>query len=202
MMRRSMKGEIISERYGLVMLTYGDRVNDVYRGNTSIAEAVKRPLPEFQMQVRTNTALAFSEASKIIKKNLKFLGNSPSPIICHLTDGEYNDGGSPQQIVQEIRSIRNTDGPVLVENVFVGTDLTREPITDIRHWPGVLSPDSLTTDYLRDLYDMSSPLPASYAGEIRTFGYGLQPGAKMLIPAQSPELVELAFVMGSATKTK
>lgn len=202
MMRRSMKGEVISERYGIVLLTYSEDVTNVYGGVTSIAEALKKPLPQLLTRTRTNTTLAFSEALRILKANLRHVANCPAPMVCHLTDGLRNEGGNARQIVDDIRALRNRDGNFLVENIFVGDQLTHTPVGDIRQWPGVLNPADLVNDYLRELYEYSSPLPASYARELTNYGYNLQPGVKMLIPAESPDLVELAFAMAGATKTR
>jgi hypothetical protein len=48
---------------------------------------------------------------------------------------------------------------------------------------------------------MSSSLPDCYAEAIQEDGYRLQPGSKMLFPAASQELIELAFAMSGATPT-
>ena len=202
MMRRSMKGDVVAARYGISLLAYSDGVEDVYGGTLSIEDALNRPLPAFRTGMRTNTAAAFQSAYQILKDKLPHLGNSPAPMVCHLTDGGYNEGPDPRGIVAEIRKLRNNDGPVLVENIFVGDRLTNTPINDIKRWQGVMNVGDLASPYVRALYEMASPLPASYASELQKSGYSLKPGVQMLIPAESPDLVELAFAMSGATKTQ
>jgi hypothetical protein len=46
---------------------------------------------------------------------------------------------------------------------------------------------------------MSSPIPDSYLSEMQEFGYNLQPNAPMMFPAQSKELIRMAFTMSGAT---
>ena len=93
----------------------------------------------------------------------------------------------------------NDDGNVLVENVSVGSELTVRPITDVEEWPGVRDVSELKSEYAQQLFNMSSPLPESYASVINEEGYAMKPGSRMLIPATNYGLIELAFVASAAT---
>ncbi|MCW3099252.1 MAG: hypothetical protein JWL77_4870 [Chthonomonadaceae bacterium] len=201
MMARSLKGEIVSPRYGINVLAYSDTVQDVYGGTISITEAMNRPIPEFRTGNWTNTLAAFQRAKEILQQRLPQLANAPAPMVCHLTDGAFTDGCDPSRVIQEIQQMRNKDGHVLVENIYVGDRLTNTPIHDVHQWPGVQSPSELSYDYLNSLYHMSSALPASYAQTLQHYGFNMQPGVKMLIPAVNADLVELAFTMSGGTVT-
>jgi hypothetical protein len=93
------------------------------------------------------------------------------------------------------------DGPVLVENIYVGSNLTVSPIYQVESWRGVMDINELNDQYARKLFNISSPLPAPYAEVINEMGYELQFGAKMLIPSGNKDLIELAFAMSGATPT-
>ncbi len=97
--------------------------------------------------------------------------------------------------------MRNKDGHVLVENIYVGDRLTKTPIPDVNRWQGIQSPDELSNDYVRALYNMSSPLPLSYAQTLQQYDFNMQPGVRMIIPAANADLVELAFTMSGGTVT-
>jgi hypothetical protein len=76
------------------------------------------------------------------------------------------------------------------------------PIPNIEVWEGVSSERELADDYAKMLFQMSSPLPPSYASVIQELGYGLKAGAsRMLIPGVNKDLIELAFSMSGATPT-
>jgi hypothetical protein len=121
-------------------------------------------------------------------------------MICHLTDGQFN-GSDPEPIAEEIKRMSNDDGNVLIENVFLGSNLTKQPIRDLESWPGITDIVELEDTYATKLFNMSSRLPESYANVILEEGYALKPGCRMLIPGTSKDLIELAFSMSGATPT-
>lgn len=200
MLRRSAKGEVVSPRYALSMIAYSSGVTDIFGGVVTIEQAVKMGQPTLQTYDRTFSDLAFQRAYDILSQRIGATNGCPAPMVCHLTDGEYN-GNDPRPIFQQLRSLSNDDGPVLVENIYVGENLTKTPINDAKSWGGITDVSQLADPYTQVLYEMSSPLPASYAQEMAKDGYSLQAGAAMLIPADSTDLVQLAFAMSSATKT-
>ena len=110
-------------------------------------------------------------------------------------------GADPEPLAREIMQMHTGDGSVLIENIYVGPNLTVEPISDPSEWSGVTDLDELADPYAQKLFNMSSPLPESYARVINESGYALRPGARMLIPSSNQELIELAFAMSGATPT-
>jgi len=181
------------------MIAYSDEPIDILGGIQTIDEVVQRGSPKLAPIARTDTAAAFMAALDLLKQELPYLQGHPAPMVCHLTDGEFN-GPDPEPIAQEIMRMSNDDGNVLVENIFVGPDLTRQPVLDPYAWPGVQDESELKSRYAQKLFHMSSPLPESYASMLEEEGYELEPGSRMLIPGTDQVLIELAFAMSGATK--
>jgi hypothetical protein len=173
-------------------------VHDVLGGIRTIDQFVRDGVPEFAPRGGTNTAAAFLAAENLLQQELPYMAGHPAPLICHMTDGEYQ-GDDPTPIVQRIMSLGTQDGGVLVENIFISDKLLRNPVEDVYGWPGILSENELANDYARTLLHMSSPIPDSYLSEMQEFGYSLQTGAPMMFPAQTQELIRMAFTMSGAT---
>jgi hypothetical protein len=201
MVERSTKGEIIAPRYRLAMAAYSDSPQSMLPGGIeTIAQVAKRGKPHLSATHSTDTHAAFVWARDLLRQELPKMKGMPAPMVCHLTDGEYT-GADPEPIAREIMSMSNDDGNVLVENIFIGPDLMRAPISSAESWEGIQSEAELQSPYARKLFAMSSPLPASYSVEIAEEGYSLKAGARMLIPGSSKDLIELAFAMSGATPT-
>jgi hypothetical protein len=200
MVRRSTKGELVAARYRVAMIAYSNKVLNLLRGIETIDKVARRGAPQLEASNATDTAAAFDLAHQLLKAELPGLSGHPAPMICHMTDGEYS-GADPEPIAREIMQMSNEDGNVLIENIFIGEGLTKQPVDDAQRWPGVLSPAELNNPAVTKLYNMSSPLPLRYAQAIHQDGYSLQPGVKMLFPAATQELIELAFTMSGATPT-
>jgi uncharacterized protein YegL len=198
MVARSTKGELVSPRYRLAIYAYESQVHDVLGGIRTIDQFVKDGVPEFAPRGGTNTAAAFLAAENLLKQELQYMEGHPAPLICHMTDGEYQ-GDDPTPIVQRIMGMGTPDGNVLVENIFISDKILRAPITEIDKWPGIVNEADLTNDYARTLLRMSSPIPESYLSEMQEFGYAMQNGAPMLFPGQNKELIRMAFTMSGAT---
>ncbi len=198
MVARSTKGELVSPRYRLAIYAYESQVHDVLGGIRTIDQFVKDGVPEFSPRGGTNTAAAFLAAENLLNQELPYMTGHPAPLICHMTDGEYQ-GDDPTPIVQRIMSMGTTDGNVLVENIFISDKLLRNPVSDVYAWPGMVNESELANDYARALWKMSSPIPDSYLSEMQEFGYNLQSSAPMMFPAQTKELIRMAFTMSGAT---
>ncbi len=164
-----------------------------------VEDVAKKGAPRLATDESTDTATAFLWARNLLEAELPSLDEMPAPIVCHLTDGEYN-GNDPEPIARDIMSMSNPDGNVLVENILIGTGLATASI-DPRTWPGLRTDADLTTDHAKKLFAMSSELPESYAACLAADGFAMQRGARMLIPGQTPDLVELAFTMSGSTPT-
>lgn len=200
MVFRSTKGGRVSPRYRIAMLAYSDKVYDILDGVKTIDEVASLGVPELGTVRGTDTALGFLEVEKLLKRELPLLGDAPAPLVCHMTDGEYTDD-DPEPIVSRIMDMRCSDGPVLVENIFISDNVIDEEILDPLEWPGITSETPMLNEYAEKLKDMSSPLPESYRLVMKENGYGISSGALMMLPGQSSELIEMGFVMSGSTPT-
>jgi uncharacterized protein YegL len=199
--RLSLKGTQIAPRYRLAMIAYSDQPMDIFGEIKPINDVIALGRPMLQTFDATNTYAAFEVAKELLEEEIprtRGLKNHPAPMVCHLTDGEYN-GNDPEPLAHEIMNMATPDGNVLVENIFIGPDLLKRPVGNAREWSGITSASELNNDYGRQLFAMSSALPPSYAAVMQRAGFAMQPGARMLIPGVSRELVELAFAMSGAT---
>jgi len=167
-------------------------------GIRTIDQFVRDGVPEFTPRGGTNTAAAFLEAEKLLQQELQYMQGHPAPLICHMTDGEYQ-GDDPTPIAQRLMGMSTSDGNVLVENIFISDKILTAPIGEAEKWPGLVNEADLANQYARTLLHISSPIPESYRGEMVEFGYQLQPRAPMLFPGQSKELIRMAFTMSGAT---
>jgi hypothetical protein len=196
MVQRSTKGTIVSPRYRVAMFAYSSQVIDLLGGVKTIEELAKMGVPKLTTLDMTDTAAAFAEAEKLLKAELPNLQDCPAPLVCHMTDGEYN-GPDPMPVAKRIMAMSVPDGNVLVENIYVTTSGLNIP--DVNSWPGVSSESELPDRYSPTLFQMSSPIPESYRSVMREFGYQLEDGARMFFPGDQPDLVELGFAMSGAT---
>ena len=201
MVQRSTKGEIVSPRYRLGLIAYSDTPIDVFNGVETITEVMKRGRPMFTADQSTNTYAAFTLARDLLRRELPNQQGRPAPMVCHLTDGEFT-GSDPEPMVQEIMAMSTEDGRVLVENIFVGSDLLVSPIRNAETWTGIQSVDQIKHSYAKKLFRMSSPLPKSYCENVERAGFALQEGVRMLLPCSNRELIELAFATSGATPTR
>ncbi len=199
MVQRSTKGTTVAPRYRVAMYAYSSQVTDLLGGIKTVAELAQMGVPRLQPMDATDTAAAFREAERLLASELGNLQDSPAPLVCHMTDGEYNSGGDPEPIARNIMNMEVPDGNVLIENIFVTDKATTTPITDPKGWDGITDETPLASPYAETLMRMSSPVPTTYASVMAEMGYRLSPGARMLFPGNTPEIVELGFAMSGAT---
>jgi hypothetical protein len=199
MVQRSTKGTTVAPRYRIAMYAYSSQVTDLLGGIKTVAELAQMGVPRLQPMDATDTAAAFREAKRLLSAELGNLQDSPSPLVCHMTDGEYNSGGDPEPIAREIMQMSVPDGNVLVENIFVTDKALTQSISDPKAWTGITDETPLASPYAETLMRMSSPIPQTYASVMAEMGYRLAPGARMLFPGNTPEIVELGFAMSGAT---
>jgi len=199
MVQRSTKGTTVAPRYKVAMYAYSSQVTDLLGGIKTVAELAQMGVPRLQPMDATDTAAAFREAKRLLQAQLGNLQDCPAPLVCHMTDGEYNSGGDPEPIAREIMQMSVPDGNVLVENIFVTDKALPQQITDPKSWQGVTDESPLASPYAETLMRMSSQIPQTYAGVMAEMGYRLTPGARMLFPGNTPEIVELGFAMSGAT---
>lgn len=194
----STKGMLVAPRYRVAILAYSDAVYDVLDGVRPVDQYAMVGVPELEPRRGTDTARGFEQVEKLLEREMANLARCPAPLVCHMTDGEYT-GTDPEPVVKRIRAMGNPDGNVLVENIFISDTITSEPITSPWGWPGILPSSALADDYARKLRAMSSPLPEGYRTAMVESGYAVAPEAVMMLPGSSPELVEMGFVMSTAT---
>jgi hypothetical protein len=201
MVFRSTKGGWISPRYHIAMFAYSDQVYDVLGGVKGVDQVAQLGVPDLSPMTSTETANAFAQAEWLLQSALPSLAECPAPIVCHMTDGEYT-GADPEPIARRIMNMRVPDGPVLVENIFLSDSVLDQPIYDPHQWPGITSETPLSNAYARKLQSMSSPIPESYRAMMLESNYHVAPGALMLLPGVSPELVAMGFQMSAATPVR
>jgi len=198
MIFRSTKGGSVLPRYRIALLAYSDQVYDVYGGVVGIDEVLERGIPRLTPMFTTETAKAFEVAEQILLQELPKLDNSPAPLICHLTDGEYT-GGDPEPIVRRIMDMGNDDGKVLVENIYISDNFTDEKVENTKTWRGVDRNSVLSTKYANKLKSMSSDIPESYRLIMMEHGFNLKQNAIMLFPGETADLLAMGFQMSAAT---
>jgi hypothetical protein len=198
MVFRCTKGGRVSPRYRVAMLAYSNTVHDIYNGVKTIDQVASFGMPALSTLRLTHTAQAFLAVEQLLVKELPNCARCPAPLVCHMTDGEYT-GDDPEPIARRIMAMKTDDGPVLVENIFISDRLLPHPIVNSHSWAGIMADTELSNDYAGKLRAISSPLPESYRQTMLDNGYNLQPGALMMLPGLSPELVEMGFVMSMST---
>jgi hypothetical protein len=194
----STKGGKVSPRYRIAMFAYSDHVYDLLDGIKTLDQVAQLGVPELSTMRSTDTARAFSTVEKILQQELPNIETCPAPLICHMTDGEFT-GADPEPIVRRIMQLKNQDGYILLENIYISDKLLTENVSDVQNWSGILTSTKLTNQYAQKLRNISSPLPDSYRIMMLENGYQMSPGALMMLPGLSPELVEMGFVMSMAT---
>ncbi|MDY7078817.1 MAG: vWA domain-containing protein [Chloroflexota bacterium] len=201
MVFRSTKGSRIQPRYRVALYAYSDKVYDVADGVKTIDQIAQLGMPELRTLRTTDTAEAFRKAKNLLEAELPRLEGCPAPLVCHMTDGEFT-GEDPEPIVREIMQMTTSDGPVLVENIFISDKILPDPIDDVYRWPGVRPTTRLANKYAVKLRAISSPVPARYRVMMLEMGYNIAEDAVMLLPGTTPALVQMGFQMSAATPVR
>ena len=202
----------IKDRYQIAIYAYSEKVYDVLGGGIMPLSkvALVENWDDLRPMTATNTALAFSKVEALLREQKSLLEkgkaiisyDSPAPLVCHITDGEYN-GQDPEKIVARIMDMEFSDGKVLVENIFISDQVLSTPIVSTRTWEGITASTFLRSEYAKKLRTISSPLPASYRKNMRKREYmGIREDAVMMLPGNQLDLIEMGLVMSTATKTK
>ena len=111
------------------------------------------------------------------------------PTILHVTDGASSDG-DPERIASAIHQISTQDGECLLFNIHVST-LQGETI----QFPS--SDHSLSDEYAKLLFRMSSVLPSHVANMATDKGYGLSDGARGFMFNADPRDIANFFDIGT-----
>ena len=206
MFRRSMRDGVPQPQYQVAILSYNTCVTDMLNGICSLPEFVRAGVPKLVAQGETDTNAGFIAVEELLRDYQASLQQSPSlrrpaPLICHLTDAKFSTD-DPSPIVKRIQEMRFSDGPVLVEHVYMAEDMLRQPVQDWYQWGGVLKLSDITNEHAKRLFHLSSPLPDIYRQNINNYGYRLQKGALLFFPGTHYELVKLAFVISAGTQLR
>ncbi|MCC6313478.1 MAG: VWA domain-containing protein [Thermomicrobiales bacterium] len=194
----STKGTRVAPRYRIAMYAYSDHVYDLLDGVKTVDQVVRLGVPQLTMLAGTDTARAFEHVERLLRRELSAERYEPAPLVCHMTDGDYT-GDDPAPIARRIMEMRSGDGNVLIENIFISDRILPDQIPNPKQWSGIQRATPLIGEYADKLRAMSSPLPESYRTVLLESGYQLTPGAVMMLPGMSAELVEMGFVMSTST---
>ncbi len=210
MIERSYTDELYHPRYRISVITYANKVDATLTNNgfIDVKQFWDAGIPQFNPGGDTNTNEALKKAYEILENLLSdshVRKNCPAPLVCHVTDGEYNTGGNPMPIAEKIKKLRCDDGLVLFQNLFITDGLLATPIKNVNSWAGFTSSNAEQyfkgdrKDYAVTLFNMSSNLPRSYASVLQDNGFGLDVGSRMMYPGTSFELIKLALVTSMST---
>lgn len=200
---RCAKGVEIRKRIHIGVLGYGNSVNSAFLGSLSgrdtvdIAEVASNPArveertkresdgaggvievpSKFPIWVDANASgnstpmkEAFFEAKNVVSNWLAAHPDGYPPIVINITDGEYSTG-VPVQDAKSLMSLLTSDGHVLLFNIHI-SELTSSP----SYFPS--SSVSLSNQYAKELFDMSSELPKSMVSKANELYPGTKDGAR------------------------
>lgn len=200
LVRYSTKGPLISPRYRIAMYCYSDEIWDVLGGIQTIDTIAQYDPPEMGTSRGTNAALAFNAAKDLLVSELPNILNHPAPLVCHLTDGEFDPGcPDPEPIASEIMNMAVNDGNVLVENIFISDKALADPFRDAKAWNGIDDQTILGLAYADKLRRMSSYIPRPYLQNMREKGYSINSGSRLFFPGDQPDMVGLGFQISTMT---
>jgi len=198
MVQYSLKNKEIRPRYKVAMIAYSDDVFDILSGIQTIDVVAKKGIPKLEPLNRTDTTKGLKYVKKILDQEKRNITKAnPAPLVIHMTDGDYTSTEDPEPVVREIQNIIVDDGPVLMANLFVSDELKVSSAATA--WPGYFRNDDLHNPYANRLLSFSSQLPDLYLENIGELGYSIQKGTVMMYPGVSPEFVQMAFIMGTAS---
>lgn len=192
MVFRSQNDQESIPAYHIAIITAGDRVRDLFNGFKSAEEVLKNGIPEFgAIAFNSNVVSAFERVYELLEQELPRIQNCPAPIVVYLTACAPIFAIEP--IVKRIMGMQVPDGNVLIENVYVGDNISYESIVDPFQWAGVLffKQDPSSSYFL----NACSGIPASYGQIMRYAGYSLDEWAFMMIPCQTPHLLGMGFYL-------
>jgi uncharacterized protein YegL len=206
MIRRSMRDGIPQPQYHVAILSYNTHVIDMLNGIRNLPDLVQAGVPKLVAQGETDMTAGFASVEKLLQNYQASLQRSaslrrPAPLVCHLTDAHFTTD-DPSPFVKRILRMRFSDGPVLVEHVYMAEDMLRQPVQDWYRWGGIHKLNEITNEHARRLFYLTSPLPEVYRQNINNYGYQLQKGALLFFPGTHYELVKLAFAISAGTQLR
>ncbi len=203
---RSMRDGVPQPQYLVALLTYDTQVKDVLNGMCSLPVFVQAGIPRLAAQGETDTLAGFAAVEKLLQSYQTSLQRNsslrrPAPLVCHLTDAHFTTD-DPGPVVRRIQKMNFSDGPVLVEHVYMAEDMLKQPVQDWSQWRGVEKLNDLTNEHARRLFHLASPLPEVYRQNINNYGYHLQKGSLLFFPGTQSELIKLAFAVSAGSQLR
>jgi hypothetical protein len=219
---RCTKTEEVRNYYYVSVIGYGGQVSSAFGGALSsyriapIAELADYPLrvetryksvPDgmggvvempFRFPVwvqpqaggKTPMCEALKQAKGIIQSWVAEHPRGFPPTVLHLTDGESSDG-DPYQIGQEIMALGTDDGPTLLFNCHVSSQRSAKI-----EYPS--SAAVLKDGFARTLFEISSPLPASFLAAAAQLGVRAEEGSRGFVFNADPSSVVQFYEIGTS----
>jgi hypothetical protein len=120
--------------------------------------------------------------------------NSYPPTILHVTDGQSTDG-VPEDVADTLQQLHTGDGCVLLFNLHVTASGGQEIVFPT-------SEGTLSDEYSRMLFRMSSELPPHLAKSASEMGYSISDGSRGFIFNADPKLIVDFFEIGTRPSTR
>jgi len=192
MLFRSANDREGTSAYRVAIIAAGDKAKDLFGGFLPAEEIQKKGVPELKLTGSfTDGVGAFRRIIELLHQELPRIQNCPAPIVVHLHAGKPS--GAIEPMARLIMSIRVPDGNVLIENIYVGNNISDEPILDPFQWSGVLlfNQDPASEKFL----NTASEIPDSYYRTMRHAGFNLDAWAFMTVPGHVLDLLEMGFYL-------
>jgi hypothetical protein len=112
-------------------------------------------------------------------------------VVLNLTDGEANDG-DPSIPADSLRQLASADGPVLLFNLHVSSDMS----------PPIIFPDNdaaLPNQYARTLFNMSSGLPDQMRSYAQQQGIAVSDGTRGFV--FNADIISIVQFLDIGTRT-
>ena len=206
LMSRSMRDGVPQPQYLVALLSYNTVVTDELNGICSLPTFGQTGVPPLIARGETDTVAGFAAVEELLQNYDASLKRSsslrrPAPLVCHLTDANFTMD-DPSAIVKRIQQMQFSDGPVLVEHIYMAENMLRQPVQDWLEWEGVLKLNDLADGNAQRLFQLASPMPDVYRQNINNYGYHLRKGARLFFPGITPELMKLAFAVPAGSQLR
>lgn len=192
MMFRSPGRQKGPSAYRVAIITAGAKAEDLFGGFIPAEEILEKGIPPFDPAGSYTDALgAFERIIKLLQRELPHMQKGPAPIVVHLHAGKPT--GAIEPMAERIMSMQVPDGNVLIENIYVGKNVSEEMIVDPYKWGGVLlfSKDPSSENFL----NTSSEIPNSYCRTMRNAGFNLDEWAFLAVPGHVLDLLVMGFYL-------
>ncbi len=132
---------------------------------------------------------ALTKAAEVIAEWCDAHPNSYPPTILHVTDGQSTDG-TPEEVAGALQQLHTNDGRVLLFNLHVTAGGGQEIVFPT-------SEGTLSDEYSRMLFRISSEMPPHLARSASDRGYPISEGSRGFIFNADPKLIVDFFEIGT-----